>query len=73
MTLALITFFAFAALALLFLIVRRTVRFLFGLAVLGLMLLALLAGALAWWWGANRPALGPGDKRAAPSPARRNR
>ena len=38
------------AFGLLFMIVRRALRLAFRLALVGLFLLALLVGALAWWY-----------------------
>jgi len=50
----------------LFLLVRRALRFVVRLALLGVLILFLLTGGLAWWWygsdgsskqkGNNRPA-----------------
>jgi len=73
MTFAIIAFIAFFALGLLLLIVRRTVSLVFRLTVVGLMLLVLLAGALAWWWyGAGRESARPAGRRA-PTETRRSR
>ena len=60
-------FVTVAAFGLLFILVRRALRLAIRLALAGLLLLALLVGALAWWYYSP---LGSEDRERTP-PARR--
>jgi hypothetical protein len=51
-------------------ILKRVLRMAIRLAVVGALLLALLAGALAWWW--YDPLGGPKSNRNAPARPARN-
>jgi hypothetical protein len=49
-----------------FFVLKRLLRMALRLAVVGALLLALLAGALAWWWYST-PERGAGQNRNAPA------
>ena len=60
MELALIVVVALVGFAVFFFVVKRVLRMALRLAVVGALLFALLAGAVAWWWydplGGREPA-----------------
>ena len=49
-----------------FFVLKRLLRMAFRLAVVGAVLLALVAGAVAWWWYST-PERGAGQNRNAPA------
>jgi len=51
-------------------VLKRVLRMAVRLAVVGALLLALLAGAVAWWWYAPASGPTPGQNRNAARPAR---
>ena len=51
-------------------VLKRVLRMAVRLAVIGALLLALLAGAAAWWW--YDPLGGPGNSRSTPARQTRN-
>jgi hypothetical protein len=53
-----------------FFVLKRALRMAFRLAVVGALLLALLAGAVAWWWYAPAAST-QGQNRNAPARATR--
>ncbi len=53
-----------------FFVAKRLLRMAIRLAVIGAVLFALLAGAVAWWW--YDPLGGPADNRNAPAGRTRN-
>ena len=53
-----------------FVVLKRVLRMAIRLAVVGALLLALLVGAVAWWW--YDPLGGPADNRNAPAGRTRN-
>ena len=50
-----------------FVVLKRVLRMAVGLAVVGGLLLALLVGAVAWWWYEPFGGRSPNQNRAAPS------
>ena len=58
MELTTIVIFAVVAFGIFFFVVKRVLRMAIRLALIGAILFALLAGAVAWWWYAP---LGGGD------------
>ena len=68
MTAAVVVAIALAGFLLFLFVLKRVLRMAIRLAVVGALLLALLAGAGAWWW------YGPsGDAPAGRAPARNSR
>ena len=53
MTIAITSIIFFVVAGAVLLLVWRTVRFIMRLALLGVLILALLVGALAWWYAAG--------------------
>ncbi len=72
MELAVIIVVAFVGFGVFFFVVKRVLRMAIRLALVGAVLFALLAGAVAWWW---YDPLGGGaeNRNARPSPARNGR
>lgn len=71
MTTAVIIAAALVGFLLFFFVLKRVLRMAIRLAFVGAMLLALLAGAFAWWWYAPLSGSTPGRNRnAAARPAR---
>jgi len=70
MELAVIIAVALVGFWLFFVVLKRVLRMALRLAVVGALLLALLAGALAWWW---YDPLGGGSDADRGAPARRAR
>jgi high-affinity Fe2+/Pb2+ permease len=70
MELAVIIAAALVGFWLFFVVLKRVLRMAVRLAVVGALLLALLVGAVAWWW--YDPLGGPTGNRNAPSSRTRN-
>ena len=70
MELAVIIVAALVGFWLFFVVLKRVLRMAVRLAVVGALLLALLVGALAWWW--YDPLGAPAGNRNAPSNRTRN-
>jgi hypothetical protein len=68
MELAVIIVVALVGFWLFFFVVKRVLRMALRLAVVGALLFALLAGAVAWWW--YDPLGGAPERRERPGPAR---
>ncbi|HEX8503176.1 MAG TPA: hypothetical protein VF659_21510 [Pyrinomonadaceae bacterium] len=70
MELAIIVAAALVGFWLFFVVLKRVLRMALRLAVVGALLLALLVGALGWWW--YDPLGGPAGNRNAPARTTRN-
>ena len=71
MTAAAVIAVALVGFGLFLFVLKRVLRMAVRLAVVGALLLALLAGAVAWWWYAPLSGATPGRNRnAAARPAR---
>ena len=72
MELAVIIIVALVGFGIFFFVVKRLLRMALRLALVGAVLFALLAGAVAWWW---YDPLGesPANRNGRPSPARNSR
>ena len=74
MELAVIIVAALVGFSIFFFVVKRVLRMAIRLAVVGALLFALLAGAVAWWWydplGGGEPANRNRNRNAASRPAR---
>ncbi len=71
MELAVIIVAALVGFWLFFVVLKRVLRMALRLAVVGALLLALLVGALAWWW--YEPSGGSNANRNRARPARNSR
>ena len=71
MTVAVIIAAALVGIWLFFFVLKRVLRMAIRLAVVGALLLALVAGALAWWWHTSTSGATPSQNRNATArPAR---
>ena len=69
MTIAVTSIIFFVVAGLVLLLVWRMVRFIMRLALVGVLILTLLVGALAWWYAASSST--PGQNQKRPTSGRR--
>lgn len=67
MTTAVTSLIVFVVAGIVLLLVWRAVRFVMRIALIGVLILALLVGALAWWYAASSSTPAQNQKRPASS------